>query len=160
MIFGICLTIVIVSILITYILIIRDIGNGVYKVKNNNSILAKEAEEKYSKKFPEHTLDDLNLEIEHVADLFINIEPSNRYTEALRQKAKNDEKIKVLKDAVFEEVELIKYVDDVLKARVKYRDYENRYSLILSMNTVTLGRIFLNNYYIYKEKNKEYENDS
>ncbi|MCI8309401.1 MAG: hypothetical protein HFJ45_04225 [Clostridia bacterium] len=149
---AISLIIITISILISYVLIIDYIRKGKYKVKDDASILSKEAEDRYFKEFPEYTIQDLKLEIEKVADILINNESSNRYTEALRQKAKNDDKIKVLKDSVVDKVEIIKYVDGVLKARVKYRDNNHEYSLILSMNTVTTGRVFLNSYYIFKDK--------
>ena len=49
-------------------------------------------------------------------------------------------------------VELIKYVDNNLKARIKYKDFNNVYTLILSFNTVSKGRIFLNKYFVFKKK--------
>lgn len=64
----------------------------------------------------------------------------------------NDERIKEINNAISEKVELIKYVNDVLKARIKYKDYENEYTLVLSFSTVTSGRVFLNNYFVFKNK--------
>lgn len=146
------LIIITFSILLTYAFIMNDIKKSKYKLTNDESILTKEAENKYQNEFPNYSIDELKKEIEIIADILIHHTKSNRYTEALRQKAKDDEKIRILKDSVVEKVEIIKYVDDVLKARVKYRDYNNEYSLILSMNTVSMGRVFLNSYYIFKSK--------
>ena len=116
------------------------------------SILTQEAEDKYGILYPENSINDLKNEIEKIADLLTAGEESNRYTEALRQKAINDERIQEVKNAVVENVELLKYVNDVLKARIKYKDYENEYTLILSFSTVTSGRVFLNKYFIFKNK--------
>ena len=79
-------------------------------------------------------------------------EESNRYTELLRRKAQKDVRVQELKDAIVENVELVKYVGDVLKARIKYKDYDYEYALILSFSTVTAGRVFLNSYFIFKNK--------
>jgi hypothetical protein len=153
------LIIITLSVLITYAFIISDIKKSKYRVNNNESILSKEACLKYEHEFPEYSIEELKREIEIVADILVHHERSNRYTEALRQKAKDDEKIKTLKDSIVEDVELIKYSEGDLKARVKYKDYENEYSLILSMNTVSMGKVFLNNYYIFKTRLQDKEVD-
>ncbi len=152
----ISLIIISLSILIAFAIVIRDIKNGKYEVTEEETILSKEAEEKYLKEFPNHSIEDLKLEIEKVADIFVDNQESNRYTELLRQKAKNDEKISKLKDAVIEDVEIIKYNRGILKARINYKDYVYKYKLILNMNTVTRGRVFLNNYFVFKD-GKRYE---
>jgi len=153
MIFDISLIIISISILIAYIFIINDVKRGKYKVKNR-SILSEEAENKYNKEFPLVDIKDLKSEIQKVAEILIANKPSNRYTEILRQKAKKDDKIQELKKAKVNNVELIKYVDGVLKSRIKYTKGKDEYSLILNMDTVTSGRVFLNNYYIFKDKIK------
>lgn len=142
---------IIIGLFILFGFLINDIRKGRYKV-SSESILAKEAEDKYGVLYPENSITDLKNEIEKVADLLIWGEESNRYTEALRQKAIKDERIKEIKDSVTENVELIKYVDDILKARIKYKDFENEFTLILSMSTVTAGRVFLNDYFVFKNK--------
>ena len=144
---------VLVIILIVFLLIIKDVNKGKYNVKESDgSALSKEAEEKYLKQFPNYTIKDLKLEIEKIADILVDNQESNRYTEVLRQKAKNDDKIKRLKDTVIQDVDIMKYNRGILKAKVKYKDFENEYSLVLNMNTVTRGRVFLNNYYVFKEQ--------
>ena len=129
-------------------LLIYDMRRGKYKV--NDSILAQEAETKYGILYPDKSIEDLKNEIEKVAELLMAGEESNRYTELLRRKAQKDTRMQELKDAVVENVELIKYVGDVLKAKIRYKDYDYEYTLILSFSTVTAGRVFLNSYFIFK----------
>lgn len=147
----IILIVIAIFLIMLYAIVIIDIRKGKYKTKSN-SILAEEAINKYTNEFPDYSIQDLKIEIEKVADILVNHEASNRYTEALRQKSKNDDKMKILKKLLPNNVEIIKYVDGVLKARVKYQDNNTEYSLILSMNTVTTGKVFLNSYYIFRDK--------
>ena len=141
---------IIIGLFILFGFLIYDIRKGRYKV--DGSILAKEAEEKYGVLFPDNTINDLKSEIEKVAELLVAGEESNRYTEKLREKAKEDERIQEINNSVVENVELVKYVNDNLKARIKYKDFENEYTLILSFNTVSGGRVFLKDYFIFKNK--------
>ena len=141
---------IILTVFVIFGFLIRDIRNGQYEVKDNNSILAKE--DKYEGLYPENSIEELKNEIEKIAELLVAGEESNRYTELLRRKAINDTRMKKIKDSVTENVELVKYVDDNLKARIKYRDYENEYTLILSFNTVATGRVFLTKYFVFKNK--------
>lgn len=143
---------IILTVFVIFGFLIRDIRNGQYEVKDNNSILAKEAKDKYEGLYPENSIEELKNEIEKIAELLVAGEESNRYTELLRRKAINDTRMKKIKDSVTENVELVKYVDDNLKARIKYRDYENEYTLILSFNTVATGRVFLTKYFVFKNK--------
>ena len=78
---------IIVVFLIVFVFIINEIRNGRYKV-TEDSILEKEAENKYEILYPNNSINDLKSEIEKVAELLINGEESNRYTEALRIKAR------------------------------------------------------------------------
>lgn len=147
----ICLFFIIIGLFILFGLLIKDIRNGQYKVANE-SILTKEAENKFGILYPEKSIEDLKNEIEKIAELLSAGDESNRYTDLLRKKALNDERIQEIKDAVVENIELVKYVNNNLKARIKYKDYDNEYTLILSFSTVTSGRIFLNNYFVFKNK--------
>ena len=131
--------------------IIKNIHTGKYEVIKDESLLAKEAEEKYLAEFPNYTIKDLKLEIEKIAEILIDSQESNRYTEILRQKAKNDKKMEKLRDAVLDDTQIMKYNRKQLKAKVKYKDYDCKYSIVLNMSTVARGRVFLNNYYIYKD---------
>ena len=141
---------IIIGLFILFGFLISDIRKGQYKV--DGSILAQEAEDKYGVLYPDNSISDLKDEIEKVAELLIAGEESNRYTESLRKKAKEDERIQEMNQAITENVELVKYVGDVLKARIKYKDYDNEYTLILSFSTVSGGRVFLNDYFVFKNK--------
>lgn len=142
---------IIIGLFILFGFLIKDIRNGQYEV-GKDSILSKEAENKYGILYPDNSISELKDEIEKIAELLIAGEESNRYTELLRQKALSDKRIKEIQDTVVENVELVKYVNDNLKARIKYRDFNNVYTLILSFSTVTKGRIFLNKYFVFKKK--------
>ena len=142
---------IIIGLFILFGFLIKDIRNGQYEV-GKDSILSKEAENKYGILQPDNSISELKDEIEKIAELLIAGEESNRYTELLRQKALSDKRIKEIQDTVVENVELVKYVNDNLKARIKYRDFNNVYTLILSFSTVTKGRIFLNKYFVFKKK--------
>lgn len=141
---------IIIGLFILFGFLINDIRRGRYKV--DGSILAQEAEDKYGLLYPDNSINELKDEIEKVAELLIAGEETNRYTESLRKKAEEDERIKEIRNSVAENVELVKYVSDVLKARIKYKDYDNEYTLILSFNTVSGGRVFLKDYFIFKTK--------
>lgn len=152
--FEIIMTIIaLISMSFTIILglVLRDIKNAQYKVKNESE-LKKEAEERYLSEFPDYTLYSLKSEIEKIADILIDNQPSNRYTELLREKAAKDEKVKELKNAAAQDVDIIKYNKGNLKAKLKFKDYEYNYSMILNLSTVARGRVFLNNYTILKQK--------
>ena len=100
------------SILIAFAIVIKDIRAGKYKLKSNtDSFLSIDAEKRYKEQFPEHSIIKLKQEIEKVADILIENEESNRYTEALRQKANKDARIRQLRDAAIENVEIVKYVN-------------------------------------------------
>lgn len=150
---GILIIIIAISLalIIAFGLIIRDIKNAKYNVKDESEI-KKEAEEKYLKEFPDYTIFRLKSEIETIADILVDNQESNRYTELLRKKASKDEKIKCLKDAVVEDIDIVRYNKGNLKAKVKYKDYDYKYSMVLNLSTVSRGRVFLNNYLVYKER--------
>ena len=141
---------IIIGLFILFGFLINDIRHGQYKV--SGSFLTKEAEDKYEMLYPEKSIEALKDEIEKISELLILGEESNRYTEVLRRKAENDERIQELKSAIVENVELVKYVNEILKARIRYKDYDNEYTLILSFSTVTSGRVFLNDYFVFKNK--------
>ena len=142
---------VILAIIVAFSLIMRDVKNAKYNVKDESE-LSKEAEKKYLKEFPDYTIFKLKSEIETIADILVDNQESNRYTELLREKASKDEKVKSLKDAVIEDVDIVRYNKGNLKAKVKYRDYKYKYSMVLNLSTVSRGRVFLNNYLVYKER--------
>lgn len=143
------------SFTIVLALVLHDIKNVEYKVKDESE-LKKEAEEKYLSEFPDYTLFSLKSEIEKIADILIDNQPSNRYTELLREKAAKDEKVQELKNAAAQDVDIIKYNKGNLKAKVEFKDYDYNYSMILNLSTVARGRVFLNNYTVLKQKAYSY----
>lgn len=143
------------SFTIVLALVLHDIKNVEYKVKDESE-LKKEAEEKYLSEFPDYTLFSLKSEIEKIADILIDNQPSNRYTELLREKAAKDEKVQELKNAAAQDVDIIKYYKGNLKAKVEFKDYDYNYSMILNLSTVARGRVFLNNYTVLKQKAYSY----
>ena len=96
--FSVQIVICVCIILIVFALIIKDVDVGKYNIKNNESIIAKEAEENYLKDFPKYTIKDLKIEIEKIADILIENQESNRYTDILREKVKKDYRIKAIKE--------------------------------------------------------------
>ena len=110
------------SVIVAYIIIMIDIRYGKYTLSEDKSILSMKSEEKYLKEFPNYTIEALKTEIAKIADMLLKNQESNRYTEVLREKANKDEQVKVLKEAVVDKVDLIKYNDGDLKARIRYKD--------------------------------------
>ena len=146
-----CVILISISLIVIFSIIIHDVKNNEYDVKEKSEI-GKEAEEKYLKEFPNYTIFSLKSEIEKIADILVDNQSSNRYTELLREKASKDEKVQKLKDAVMEDIDILKYNKGNLKAKIKYRDYDYNYSMVFNLSTVARGRVFLNNYLVYKEK--------
>lgn len=146
-----CVILISISLIVIFSIIIHDVKNNEYDVKEKSEI-GKEAEEKYLKEFPNYTIFSLKSEIEKIADILVDNQSSNRYTELLREKASKDEKVQKLKDAVMEDIDILKYNKGNLRAKIKYRDYDYNYSMVFNLSTVARGRVFLNNYLVYKEK--------
>ncbi len=146
-----CVILISISLIVIFSIIIHDVKNNEYDVKEKSEI-GKEAEEKYLKEFPNYTIFSLKSEIEKIADILVDNQSSNRYTELLREKASKDEKVQKLKGAVMEDIDILKYNKGNLRAKIKYRDYDYNYSMVFNLSTVARGRVFLNNYLVYKEK--------
>ena len=146
-----CVILISISLIVIFSIIIHDVKNNEYDVKKKSEI-GKEAEEKYLKEFPNYTIFSLKSEIEKIADILVDNQSSNRYTELLREKASKDEKVQKLKGAVMEDIDILKYNKGNLRAKIKYRDYDYNYSMVFNLSTVARGRVFLNNYLVYKEK--------
>ena len=146
-----CVILISISLIVIFSIIIHDVKNNEYEIKEKSEI-GKEAEEKYLKEFPNYTIFSLKSEIEKIADILVDNQSSNRYTELLREKASKDEKVQKLKNAVMEDIDILKYNKGNLRAKIKYRDYDYNYSMVFNLSTVARGRVFLNNYLVYKEK--------
>lgn len=106
-----------------------------------------EAEKNYLKEFPKRTSEELKYEIGKIAELLVENKESNRYTEILRRKASKDKKIQDMKQ--IESVDIIKFENGKMKAGILYRNLD--YKLVLDMETVSRGRLFLNGYNTVKK---------
>lgn len=142
------LIIVIASILLTVLYILHEINLGKYKMKNNTSLVQKESEERFEKEYPNKSITDLKIEIEKISDMLLDNQESNRYTDKIKDKAKNDIRLDGFRNAIVDNVEIIKYKQGKLKAQVNYvlEKEEEEYTLLMYMNIVKKGRAFLTNY--------------
>lgn len=144
---------IILLILITLGVILYLVENQKYNLKND-SIVRKEAEELYKKDFPNKEIIDLEKELETVADKLIFNEQTNRYTEKLRQKAKNDYKIKIIKKLCLDNAKIVNYKNKKMKAKVKFKDFKEEYNMLMDIRVVSKGKIFLKSYKILKNRIK------
>lgn len=142
--------ILIISIFVAFSFILNEYNAGKYNV--NNGILEENSLENYKKDYPNKDVDDLKVEIEKIADRLIDNLESNRYTDKVREKAKKDKRIKLLKNEIADDVKIINYKDKKLKAKVNYILDNNEYSLIFDMITVNRGRVFLKKYNLMKQR--------
>ena len=142
--------ILIISIFVAFSFILHEYNAGKYNV--NNDILEESSLENYKKDYPNKDVDDLKVEIEKIADRLIDNLESNRYTDKVREKGKNDKRIKLLKNEIADDVKIINYKDKKLKAKVNYILDNNEYSLIFDMITVNRGRVFLKKYNLMKQR--------
>ena len=78
--------------------------------------------------------------------MLLDNQESNRYTYKLQQKAKKDYKLEVFRKEIPNSVEILNYKKGKLKAQVNYMLGQTEYTLIMYMNIVRKGRIFLKNY--------------
>ena len=113
--------------------------------------LVKEFENKY----PNKTVKDLKIEIEKISDMLLDNEESNRYTYKIQKKANRDSKLDKFREIIPYSVDILDYKNDELKAQVNYLDRNNEYTIIMYMNVVSKGRVFLKNYKTMKRAIKE-----
>ena len=142
---------IILSIFVAFGIVLYLLSNQKYNLKNE-SILKKESEEQYKKDFPNKSIKDVEREIEIIADKLVDNQETNRYTENLRQKAKKDYKIKILKKLCLDNAKIVNYKNKKMKAKVKFRDFNDEYYMLMDMKVVSKGRIFLNSYKILKNR--------
>ena len=88
----------ILSIFVAFGVVLYLLANQKY-ILTNESILKKESENLYEKDFPSKSVKEIEREIEIIADKLLYNQETNRYTEKLRQKAKKDYKVKILRKA-------------------------------------------------------------
>lgn len=87
--------------------------------------------------------------------MLLGNEESNRYTAKIQRKASKDSKLDKIRKTIPDSVNLLKFKDDELEAQVNYIDQENEYTIIMYMNIVAKGRVFLRNYKTMKRVVRE-----
>lgn len=135
------------SILMALAFILYQNNIGKYKLKyTGENQIEEENFDRFQKDFPEKDIDSLKIEIERISDMLLDNQESNRYTYKIQQKAKNDYKLEAFRKEIPDSVEILNYKKGKLKAQVNYVLGQTEYTLIMYMNIVRKGRIFLKNY--------------
>ena len=135
------------SILMTLAFILYQTDICKYKLKYTGKNCVEEKYFKsFQKDFPERDIESLKIEIEKISDMLLDNQESNRYTYRIQEKAKNDYKLDEFRKEIPDNVEILKYKKRNLKAQVNYVLGKTEYTLIMYMNIVRKGRIFLKNY--------------
>lgn len=143
------------SILIAVMFAIIEVSIGKYKMKNNYSEREEELVKNYESKYPNKSAQDLKIEIEKISDMLLGNEDSNRYTYKIQKKAKDDIKLDEFRKTIPNSVNILDYKNNKLKAQVNYLDENNEYTIIMYMNIVAKGRVFLKKYKTMKRVLKE-----
>ena len=141
------------SIIISFLFILYLLENQRYKM-NKKSIVEEEAEKLYINDYKLQNISDLERQIRIVTKRFINFKDCNRYTLRLVNKAKKDKKIDKIKNLLLEEIKILKYRNNKLKTKVKFKNTDSEYFLLMKMKTVFNGRIFLKSYKILENRIK------
>lgn len=130
---------------LAFILYQTDVGK--YKIKcEDKSILENENLSNFKSDYPEKDIDFLKIEIEKISDMLLDNQESNRYTYRIQEKAKNDYKLDEFRNEIPDSVQILDYKDGKLKAQVNYILGKTEYTLIMYMDIVKKGRVFLKNY--------------
>ena len=141
------LIVIITSTLITLMLILHEIHFVKYKLRyTEENYIEKESLYRLQNDFPSKDISDLKIEIEKISDMLLDNQESNRYTYNIRQKAKNDYKLEEFRKEIPDSVEILNYKNGKLKAQVNYNLGQTEYILIMYMNILKRGIVFLNNY--------------
>lgn len=138
--------VILTSILLSITYILRQINFGKYKMKSNNSVVRQQSIQNFEKEYPEKNINDLKIEIEKISDMLLDNQESNRYTTRIQEKAKNDSKLDEFRDLLVDNVEIIKYKKNKMKAQVNYILGNIEYTIVMEMKIVNQGRAFLKNY--------------
>lgn len=139
--------VILTSILMALTFVLYQTNIGKYKLKySGKNHVEDEQFSNFQKDFPEKDIESLKIEIEKISDMLLDNQESNRYTHRIQEKAKNDYKLNEFRNEIPDNVEILNYKDGKLKAQVNYVLGKTEYTLIMYMDTVRKGRIFLKNY--------------
>lgn len=139
--------IILTSILMALVFVLYQTNMGKYKIKSyGKNILEEESLANFQRDFPEKDMNFLKIEIEKISDMLLDNEESNRYTYKIQEKAKNDYKLDEFRNEIADSVEILDYKKGKLKAQVNYLLGKTEYTLIMYMDIVKKGRVFLKNY--------------
>ena len=108
-------------------------------------------EEKYLLEFPKRDSEKLKYEVGKIAELLVGNQESNRYTNYLRKKVSQNKIIKQIQNSKETEINILSYDNNKMKAEITYKDLVKEYSLVLDMNTVSQGRLFVRDFNIRKK---------
>lgn len=125
---------------------------GKYKRTNNNNERENELIKRFENEYPNKTAKDLKVEIEKISDMLLGNEESNRYTYRLQEKASNDRKLDKIRTIIPDNVSLLTLKDHKLKAQVNYLNENKEYTIIMYMDVVAKGRVFLKKYKTMKRE--------
>ncbi len=141
------LIIISLSILLALLFVVYEAKQGKYKlVLNGENVIPKAKLEELKKDFPEKDINALKIEIEKISDMLLDNQESNRYTYKIQEKAKNDYKLQEFRNELPDSVEIIDYDSGKLTAQVSYISGKIEYILIMYMDIVKKGRVFLKKY--------------
>ena len=84
--------------------------------------------------------------------MLLGNEESNRYTYRLQEKASNDRKLERIRKIIPDNVSLLTLKDHKLKAQVNYLNENKEYTIIMYMDVVAKGRVFLKKYKTMKRE--------
>lgn len=141
------LIIISLSILLAILFILYEAKEGKYKrISNEQNGIEKAKLEEFQKDFPEKDIDALKIEIEKISDMLLDNQESNRYTYKIQEKAKNDYKLQEFRNEIADGVEILDYADGKITAQVSYISGRIEYILIMYLDIVKKGRVFLKKY--------------
>lgn len=137
------LIVVFISLILAISIVVYEVKLGKFKSKGN---IEERKIEAFNKDFPNKDIDALKIEIEKISDMLLDNQESNRYTAKIQEKAKNDYKLEEFRDNIADNVEIIDYKNRKLTAQVSYISGRIEYTMIMYMDIVNKGRVFLKNY--------------
>lgn len=84
--------------------------------------------------------------------MLLDNEDSNRYTSKVQRMAKEDEELDNIRKNLPNSVNLLYLKNNELKAQVNYLNENKEYTIIMYMNLVAKGRVFLKKYKTMKRE--------